>query len=149
MSSDELELQTASFVMPKRCVAYSCGNINKDGVSLFTFPRDVSLKKWADQVKRTRDKWSGPTQYSFLCSCHFTTECFEPDSAIAASVGLKRTVRLKPDAVPSIFKRPQKQSVSTSSKRIKRYEERERRKVLFVLKYLFTTSSLDYRYPLD
>ena len=82
------------------------------------------------------------TQYSFLCSCHFTTECFEPDSAIAASVGLKRTVRLKPDAVPSIFKRPHKQSVShdddaTCSKRIKRYEERERRKVFFILKYLF------------
>ena len=128
--------------MPKRCVAYGCGNTNKDGVSLFTFPRDVSLKKWEDQVKRTRDKWSGPTQYSFLCSCHFTTECFKPDSAIAASVGLKKTVRLKPDAVPSIFKRPHKQSVShdddgTSSKRIKRYEERERRKVFFILKYLF------------
>ena len=99
--------------MPKRCVAYGCGNTNKDGVSLFTFPRDVSLKKkWTDQVKRTRDKWSGPTQYSFLCSCYFTTDCFEPDSAIAASVGLKKLVRLKADAVPSIFKRPLKQSIS-------------------------------------
>ena len=41
--------------MPKRCVAYGCGKTNKVGVSLFTFPRDISLK-WEDQVKRTRDK---------------------------------------------------------------------------------------------
>lgn len=50
--------------MPKRCVAYGCGNTNKDGVSLFTFPRDVSLKKkWEDQ-----DKTSGLDLHSIL-SC--------------------------------------------------------------------------------
>ena len=140
--------------MPKRCVGYGCGNTNKDGVSLFTFPRDVSLKKWADQVKRTRDKWSGPTQYSFLCSCHSPTECFEPDCAIAASVALKKTVRLKPDAVPSIFKRPHKQSVShdddaPSSKRFKQYEERKKKGIFYFKISFFTTSWLDYRYPLD
>ena len=90
MSSDELENCRLHDSLCQRRVAYGYGNTNKDGVSLFTFPRDVSLKEWADQVKRTRDKWSGPTQYSFLCSCHFTTEFFEPDSAIAASVGLKK-----------------------------------------------------------
>ena len=77
--------------MPKRCVAYGCGYTNKDGMSLFTFPRDVSLKKkWTDQVKRTRET-SGLDLHSIL-SCAaviFTTDCFEPHSAIAASVGLK------------------------------------------------------------
>ena len=78
--------------MPKRCVASGCGNINNDGVmSLFSFPKDpVLIKKWTEQVKRTRDKWLGPTKYSFLCSCHFTEDSFQPDVVVAASPGLSK-----------------------------------------------------------
>ena len=37
---------------------------------------------------------------------HFMADCFEPHSAIAASTGLKRQKRLKPQAVPMVFERP-------------------------------------------
>ena len=45
-------------------------------------------------VQRTRDNWSGPTKYSALCASHFTSDCFEPNSAIAASMGLTMRRRL-------------------------------------------------------
>ena len=55
--------------MPKRCVAYGCGSTNRDGISLFCFPKDDSLcKLWTQQVQRTRDKWSGPTACSFCAA---------------------------------------------------------------------------------
>lgn len=92
--------------MPKRCVAAGCSNTNKDGVSLFLFPRDqVLLGQWTKQVCRTRAKWN-PTKYSVLCSKHFTADCFEEDSSIAASFGMEKRKRLKVDAVPTLFERP-------------------------------------------
>ena len=91
--------------MPKRCVAFGCGNTNKDGVSLLSFPKVLS-KKWTEQVKRTGDKWFGPTKYSFLCSCHFTEDCFQHDVVVAASLGLSKRMKLKADAIPKVFKRP-------------------------------------------
>ena len=57
------------------------------------------------EVQRTRDRWSGPSQHSVLCSSHFTADCFEPDSAIAATMGITKRQRLKPDAVPTLFER--------------------------------------------
>ena len=76
-------------------------------MSLFSFPKDPVLsKKWTEQVKRTRDKWLGPTKYSFLCSCHFTEDCFQPDVVVAASLGLSKRMKLKSDAIPTVFKRP-------------------------------------------
>ena len=122
--------------MPKRCVAYGCGNMNKDGFSLFSFPKNPSLKKqWTDQVRRTRDGWSGPAQYSFLCHCHFAESCFEADAAIATSLTLKKRLKLKPDAVPTMFKRPNDAAQSCNpSKKLRssrsiRYKRREEKKV--------------------
>ena len=34
-----------------------------------------------------------------------TADCFEPDSAIAATMGITKQQRLKPDAVLTLFKR--------------------------------------------
>ena len=57
---------------------------NADGVSLLHFPRYPSLRrKWNQQVQRTRADWKDATEYSVLCSEHFTNECFEEDSFIA------------------------------------------------------------------
>ena len=127
--------------MPKRCVAYGCGSTNKDGISLFCFPKDDSLcKLWTQQVQRTRDKWSGPTAFSFLCSNHFTPDCFEPNSKLAASFNLKIAQRLKPGAVPSIFKRPQldvTEKEDSEAKRCKRYKKRQSRKVYIKYKCKF------------
>lgn len=86
--------------MSRRCVAAGCSNTNADGVSLFHFPRGhPSLRqKWNKQVQRTRADWKDATQYSVLCSEHFTS-----DSFIATQFGSTKRKRLKPDAVPTIF----------------------------------------------
>ena len=92
--------------MVNRCVAAGCSNTPSDKVSLHKFPKDVSWKReWEKQVQRTRAQWKA-TEHSYLCSEHFTEDCFEVDSAIAAQFGIKKRKALKPGAVPSIFPRP-------------------------------------------
>ena len=98
-------------------------------------------KKWADQVKRTRDKWDGPTDHSVLCSCHFEEHCFEAEVRLAESLGVdsKKKPRLKADAVPTLFqrpassKRPSMDAVAEpeqpKKKRRVAYEKRERQRV--------------------
>lgn len=120
-------------VMGKKCVAVGCSNTHKDGVSLFKFPRDPHLcKRWTDQVKRTRAQWE-PTEHSVLCSLHFEMHCFETDCIISQSPGFsRRKMRLKVDAIPTIFRRPKKQGDEPESmpppKRTA-YEKRQRARV--------------------
>ena len=90
--------------MVKRCIAAGCSNTYKNNVSLFTFPRDHSLREqWTRQVRRTRAGWSGPTATSYLCSDHFTEDCFDESSLMAAKLGIQKRKTLKPDAVPTVF----------------------------------------------
>ena len=93
--------------MVKRCVAAGCSNTYSDGVSLFLFLKDHARRlQWTKQVQRTRAEWKGPSEHSVLCSDHFDEDSFEPDTAIASSLGIdKLRRRLKADAVPTVFKR--------------------------------------------
>ena len=92
--------------MVKRCVAAGCSNTNSDGVSLFQFPRDPALRmQWTREVQRTRANWQGPSDYSVLCSDHFTNDCYEEDTTIAARFGIGKRRRLKPNAIPTVFHR--------------------------------------------
>ena len=109
--------------MVNRCVAAGCSNTPSDRVSLFKFPSDgVLRRKWEKQVQRTRAQWKA-TEHSFLCSDHFTEDCFEVDSALASQFGIKKRRRLKPGSVPTIFHRP-----STAQVRASEAEERSSRK---------------------
>ena len=82
-------------------------------------------------MKRTR----GPTsQYTFLCSEHFTLDCFEDE--LHYSFGMPRVRRLKKTAVPTIFKRSLETSTTSTSvleppsKRLRTaFEKRERLRV--------------------
>ena len=67
-----------------------CTNSVTIGISVFKFPKNEDLrKKWIAQVRRTRDKWNGPTSNSaVVCSDHFTADCFE-DSTLRQSFGIK------------------------------------------------------------
>ena len=104
--------------MGKRCVAAGCSSTHRDGVSLFHFPRDPSLRlQWTRQIQRTRDGWKGPSDYSVVYSEHFTNDCFEKDSAMAAQFGIEKRKRLKPNAVPTVFLRVSSSRTPNSSSR--------------------------------
>ena len=77
--------------MVNRCAAAAgCSNTPSDHVCLFPFPKDhVIRKQWEKQVQRTQAKWKA-TEYSFLCSEHFTDDAFEVDSAIGSKFGMKK-----------------------------------------------------------
>ena len=106
--------------MVKRCVAAGCSNTYSDGVSLFHFPKDHARRQqWIKQVQWTRSQWKGPSEHSVLCSDHFNEDCFEPDTAIASSLGLdKPRRRLKADAVPTVFKRVAAPVLAATGKRL-------------------------------
>lgn len=117
--------------MPTRCVAAWCSNTHSDGVSLFRFPRDPVLKEqWVKQVQRTRAQWK-PSESSVLCSKHFTDDCFEVAYDLATQFGIKKTRKLKPGAVPSLFlrKRPQEDDQSSPARKRSAVEKRERSRV--------------------
>lgn len=140
-----------------RCVAAGCNKTHKDdGVSLYLFPKDVALrKKWADQVKRTRDKWE-PTEHSVLCSDHFEDSCFEQDCKLSIAMGLgKRKPRLKADAIPTLFDKPESlkrslvpaEDAQPKKKARSAYEKRERARVCLLNSYFDITTkhaSIDY-----
>ena len=100
-----------------------------------------------ENVKRTRGNWSGPTNYSCLCSCHFTEDFFQHKLGLAAAFGVPKKNKLKADAVPTIFKRPLQDQESkaiqkkkqSKSERDARYNRRQQRKVcesLLLLSFL-------------
>ena len=133
--------------MVKRCVTAGCSNTYRDGVSLFKFPKDPQLrKKWTKQVQRTCAEWKGPSDHSVLCSNHFEEACLEPAGEFSKQFGLAKKAKLKPDAVPTVFKRPratQDDLVPTTSgyQRLKKtrvaYEKRERARVSFIVCVVF------------
>ncbi|XP_073722957.1 lethal(3)malignant brain tumor-like protein 2 isoform X2 [Misgurnus anguillicaudatus] len=92
--------------MPSRCVAYGCGKSRDQNVSMFRFPQDPEeFRKWEKQVQKTRQNWVAKS-FSYLCSEHFSKDCFEPRSnASVKAMGFKG-LKLKEGVVPTVFIRP-------------------------------------------
>lgn len=96
------------------CVAYGCNT--ESGVhriSMFKFPVDSKRRKvWIDKLNRgqTATKKFAPNTHSKLCIKHFDDKQFVINPSFAEQIGYggMRRVRLKPDAVPSIFDNPKK-----------------------------------------
>ena len=91
--------------MVNRCVAAGCSNTPSEKISRFRFPRDGALRaQWEKQVQRTRAQWKA-TEHPYICSEHFTDDCFEVDTALASKFGISKRRRLKPGSIPTIFHR--------------------------------------------
>ena len=76
--------------MPNRRIATGCSNTASTEVSLFKFPSDSSLRKqWEKRVQQTRVKWKA-TDHWFLCSVHFTADCFEAEVSLASQFGITK-----------------------------------------------------------
>uniref|UniRef100_A0A3B3HQY2 THAP-type domain-containing protein n=1 Tax=Oryzias latipes TaxID=8090 RepID=A0A3B3HQY2_ORYLA len=109
--------------MPSRCVAAGCSNTSSESVSVYKFPKqETLLKQWTKQVQRTRANWV-PTASSTLCSEHFEADY------MGMHVRYKKV--LKPNAIPTIFKRSlvgtsetETPSTSTGSSQYKKRKSR-------------------------
>ncbi len=123
--------------MVRRCVAAFCDKTAKEGVSLFQFPKDPEGRRiWAEQVRRTRDRWEGPSDSSVLCNRHFKADCFEdrPGLYEQFDIGL-RAPKLKQNAVPTLFKRTSGSVCSNdgdSAPRAEQLEQPRRKRLAYV-----------------
>ena len=92
------------------CSAPHCSNRSqrdgKKGISFHRLPviRKNLLKQWL--IKLGRDKKFLPkVEHLYVCSDHFTEECFEVDHRHSLIGGKTRKRKKKTDAVPTIFKK--------------------------------------------
>jgi hypothetical protein len=87
------------------CMVPECFNNSRDQHQSVSFHRvptnEKSRKKWLDVVPR---KIPRPASYSYVCSDHFSSDCFEV-SYMEQLTGHKQSRRLKPGSIPSISPR--------------------------------------------
>lgn len=102
----------------KFCCAYGCNNSGSlPGISFFQFPKDDKRKKeWTCRINRDNFQ---PSSSSVLCSDHFSRDSYTYDQGLLRRLGVNSEsyrLRLKPDAVPTIFEhKPQKQERSSAA----------------------------------
>ena len=83
-------------------MAPGCSNRGKQSdISFHRLPikDSTTLQKWLNNIKL---KNPPNLKYSRLCSKHFTEDCYERDLK-SELLGIKKQVKLKKDAVPTLF----------------------------------------------
>ena len=58
-----------------------------------------------EEYAKNQSPLAGPSERSVLCSEHFDSSCFEPDSDLASQMGMEKRRRLKEDAIPTSFEK--------------------------------------------
>lgn len=89
------------FTMP-HCMVPECTNNSRKtkGISYHRVPKENQLQRaWMARIRRANPR---NVATSYVCSAHFTPECFEKKPFLS---GHQSRPRLKPDAIPSIFSR--------------------------------------------
>lgn len=89
------------------CAAVGCSNSSKNctgkGISFFSLPREKSIRNaWIAAIKRTK-----LPKNVYVCSEHFTDECFESVYRLQAemlSPSKRKKKQLIPGSIPSVFK---------------------------------------------
>eukprot|EP00105_Crassostrea_gigas_P001462 XP_011413654.1 PREDICTED: THAP domain-containing protein 10 [Crassostrea gigas] len=85
-------------------VVAGCSKRQTDDVSVHSFPKDNRQRAaWTRFVKLTRADWTGPSQYTVICSEHFNEECYERQHFLLKDFGITTKKRLVPGSVPSIY----------------------------------------------
>ena len=90
----------------RACSANGCRSVSVCGNKVYhQFPRDNPRRraKWIKFVQIRRKDWSGPTEYSTLCSDHFTERDYEDNCWVKLGYGSKNK-KLKLNAVPSVYR---------------------------------------------
>ena len=94
--------------MPRHCITAACSTVSGEGYSLHEFLHDNGHRAiWTHTVKLQRVRWNGPTAGCVLCSKHFEPHSFIIEGVWHCdAVGILAKKRLKPNAMPTIFPKP-------------------------------------------
>ena len=113
------------------CSAPGCSNrSNKDPEKRLSFHRlpyrnKKLAKKWLEQIRRAERFMTTKLENVYVCSNHFTEDCFELSYRDEMLAEKTRKRRLKQDAVPKIFQRKVPLKPRISSERRIAHKERE------------------------
>ena len=95
------------------CSVPGCNNrLEKDrvrGVSFHSLPvkKPLVAKQWLDQIRRDKRFGLPEPKYVYVCSEHFTQDCFETEyrfQLLGGNTGNTHISSLKTGSVPTIFK---------------------------------------------
>lgn len=110
------------------CINHSTKTSNI--ISYHRIPNDKGLQKaWLARIRRDN---LPPLQNCYVCSEHFTDDCFETDLKAQLMPELKVKRRLKRDAIPSVFSfgpEPKKPRLSSENRESRRQAEELRQQV--------------------
>jgi len=108
------------------CINHSSKTSN---ISYHRIPNDKGLQKaWLARIRRD----NLPLQNCYVCSEHFTDDCFETDLKAQLMPELKVKRRLKRDAIPSVCSfrpEPKKPRISSENHESQQRAEELRQKV--------------------
>jgi hypothetical protein len=103
--------------MPLSCVVGGCtrnAEKNRD-VFWLSFPRDPATRRqWIRFVDTTRSDFS-LSEYSKVCSAHFSEECVDETYKLKICLGLQARFKLKEGSVPTLKSPTLSRLVATSS----------------------------------
>lgn len=109
------------------CINHSSKTSN---ISYHRIPNDKGLQKaWLARIRRDN---LPPLQNCYVCSEHFTDDCFETDLKAQLMPELKVKRRLKRDAIPSVFsfgREPKKPRISSENRESRQRAEELRQEV--------------------
>ena len=103
------------------CAAYGCNvESGTHRMSMFKFPKELKRRKlWIQRLNRGRTVTTDfvPSVHSKLCLKHFEDSQFLISPKFAKEVGYKNfRLRLKPDAVPTLFETPGRKEIGHKPK---------------------------------
>ena len=91
--------------MARKCAVLKCRSGYKQKKSVFKFPVEKTRRqKWIELLKPLKPI---SLDYSGVCELHFSTESF-CEEALTARRTDRKNLRLRPDAIPSIYTLPVK-----------------------------------------
>ena len=109
------------------CINHSSKTSN---ISYHRIPNDKGLQKaWLARIRREN---LPPLQNCYVCSEHFTDDCFETDLKAQLMPELRVKRRLKRDAIPSVFSfgpEPKKPRISSENRESRQRAEELRQEV--------------------
>ena len=92
------------------------------GVSYHRIPKDTSLRQaWMARIRRVNPC---NVDHSFVCSAHFTPDCFEETPANLVA-GYRRRSRLRPNSVPSVFPHSKPETPRTTGQKRKQIRTKQ------------------------